>query len=162
MYANATAICLLCRYIANKNGSTYNQICKISFKKPFDEEEIMRKPAKMILAASAVAVLLGSITLIPARIASAQDLVAEGKKIAENRKKGNCFTCHAYEGANLPGNIGPPLVAMKARFPDKQKLIDQISDATKANPNSVMPPFGKYEILTKKEIEAVAAWVYTL
>ena len=122
----------------------------------------MRKPAKMIAAASAVAVLLGSMTLIPARSASAEDLVAEGKKIAEDRKKGNCFACHAYEGATMPGNIGPPLVAMKARFPDKQKLYDQIWDSTKANPNSIMPPFGKHEALSDKEIKAITEWVYTL
>ncbi|MEJ2392017.1 MAG: sulfur oxidation c-type cytochrome SoxX [Gammaproteobacteria bacterium] len=122
----------------------------------------MRKPAKLILAASAVAVLLGSMTMAPVGSAHAEDMVALGKKIAENRKKGNCFTCHDYKGANLPGNIGPPLVAMKSRFPDKQKLYDQIYDATKANPNTIMPPFGKYEILTKKEIQAVTDWVYTL
>jgi sulfur-oxidizing protein SoxX len=117
----------------------------------------------MIAAASAVAVLLGSMTMFTAQTALADDdLVKEGQKVAENRKKGNCFTCHAYKGANMPGNIGPPLVAMKARFPDKQKLYDQIWDATKANPNSIMPPFGKHEVLSDKEIKAITEWVYTL
>jgi sulfur-oxidizing protein SoxX len=51
---------------------------------------------------------------------------------------------------------------MKARFPDKQKLYDQIWDASKANPNSIMPPFGKHEVLSDKEIKAVTEWVYTL
>ena len=132
--------------------------------KPFDEEEIMRKSAKMIAAASAVAVLLGSMSLLPVQNAAAQDqnMVAEGKKVAEDRRKGNCFACHAYEGADLAGNIGPPLVAMKARFPDKQKLMEQIGDPTKANPNSIMPPFGKHGVLSKKELEAVTEWAYTL
>jgi len=122
----------------------------------------MRRPAKLIAAASTVAILLGSMSLISTSAMADDDLVAEGKKIAEDRKKGNCFTCHAYEGANLPGNIGPPLVAMKARFPDKQKLYNQIWDATKANPNTMMPPFGKYEVLSDKEIKAITEWVYTL
>ena len=123
----------------------------------------MRKPAKMIAAASTVAVLLGSLTLMPLQIASADDsLVAKGKKLAENRKKGNCFTCHAYEGANMPGNIGPPLVAMKARYPDKKKLYDQIWDASKLNPNSIMPPFGRHEALSDKDIKAITEWVWTL
>jgi len=121
----------------------------------------MRKSARMIATASAVAVLLGTMTFIPTQSALADD-VADGKKIAENRKKGNCFGCHAYEGATMPGNIGPPLVAMKARFPDKQKLYDQIWDASKANPNSIMPPFGKHEALSDKEIKALTEWVYTL
>ena len=123
----------------------------------------MRKSAKMIATASAVAVLLGTMTFIPTQSALADDaLVKKGKKIAENRKKGNCFTCHAYEGAAMPGNIGPPLVAMKARFPDKKKLYDQIWNASKANPNSIMPPFGRHEVLSNKDIKAITEWVYTL
>ncbi|VAW95113.1 Sulfur oxidation protein SoxX [hydrothermal vent metagenome] len=123
----------------------------------------MRKPANMIAAASAVAVLIGSMTMIPIQSALAdEDQVKAGKKIAENRKKGNCFGCHAYKGVDMPGNIGPPLVAMKARFPDKKKLYDQIWDATNANPNSIMPPFGKHEILSDKEIKALTEWAYTL
>ena len=123
----------------------------------------MRKPAKLISAASAVAVLLGSMTLLPAQVAHADaEMIAKGKKIAENRKKGNCFGCHAYEGANMPGNMGPPLVAMKARYPDKAKLRAQIWDATKANPNSMMPPFGKYEVLSESDIDALTEWVWSL
>lgn len=122
----------------------------------------MRKPAKLIAAASTVAMLLGSMAIVAPSTAVAADMVEQGKKIAENRKKGNCFACHSYEGAHLPGNIGPPLVAMKARFPDKDKLRAQIADPTKANPNSMMPPFGKHNILTEEEINAVTEWVYTL
>ena len=122
----------------------------------------MRRPAKLIAAASTVAILLGSMSIITTSFAAEEDLVAEGKKVAEDRRKGNCFACHAYEGVDMPGNIGPPLVAMKARFPDKQKLYNQIWDATKANPNSIMPPFGKHEILSDKEIKAITEWAYTL
>jgi len=125
------------------------------------EEEIMRKPAKLVVAASSVAMLLGAMAMTP-NIAVAESLVAQGKKVAEDRKKGNCFTCHDYKGAHLAGNVGPPLVAMKARFPDKAKLRAQIWDATKANPHSMMPPFGKYEVLSNKEIDAITEWVYTL
>jgi len=123
----------------------------------------MRNPAKIIAAASSVAVLLGSMALTTPSVAIADEAQAtEGKKIAENRKKGNCFTCHEYKGAKLAGNVGPPLVAMKARFPDKAKLRAQIWDATRSNPNTMMPPFGKYEVLTEKEIDAVTEWVLTL
>ena len=47
---------------------------------------------------------------------------------AVNRKKGNCLACHVMVTPNWPegfpegGNSGPPLVAMKARFPDRAKL----------------------------------------
>ncbi len=122
----------------------------------------MRKTAKLVIAASTVAMLLGTMTLVPQVVVADEALAAKGKKIAENRKKGNCFACHNYEGAHLAGNVGPPLVAMKSRFPDKAKLRAQIWDATKLNPNTMMPPFGKYEILSEKEIDAITEWVLTL
>ncbi len=122
----------------------------------------MRKTAKLVIAASTVAMLLGTMTLVPQVVVADEALAAKGKKIAENRKKGNCFACHDYKGAHLAGNVGPPLVAMKSRFPDKAKLRAQIWDATRTNPNTMMPPFGRHEILSEKEIDAVTAWVLTL
>ena len=119
----------------------------------------MRKTAKSIVTASAIAVLLGSFTLAPV-VASAD--AAAGKKVAESRKKGNCFACHAYQGAKLPGNIGPPLVAMKARFPDRAKLQKQLEDPQSNNPDTLMPPYGKHEIISKKDIQNVIDWLYTL
>jgi sulfur-oxidizing protein SoxX len=94
-------------------------------------------------------------------VASA-DAIADGKKVAFDRKKGNCMTCHIMVGATLAGNIGPPLVAMKARFPDKAKLRSQIWDATAKNPNTMMPPFGLHRILSEKEIDLVTVYIYSL
>ena len=94
-------------------------------------------------------------------VASA-DMVAEGKKVAFDRKKGNCMTCHMMAGATLAGNIGPPLIAMKARFPDKAKLRAQIWDPTAKNPDTMMPPFGLHRILSEKEIDLVTEYIYSL
>ena len=94
-------------------------------------------------------------------IASA-DMVADGKKVAFDRKKGNCLSCHMIAGGELPGNIGPPLIAMKARFPDKAVLRAQIWDANEKNPNSIMPPFGKNRILTEEEVDLITEFIYTL
>ncbi len=90
------------------------------------------------------------------------DMVADGKKVAFDRKKGNCMTCHHMEGATLAGNIGPPLIAMKARYPDKAKLRAQIWDSTAKNPLTMMPPFGLHRILTEKEIDLVTEFVHSL
>lgn len=123
----------------------------------------MRNVAKKIATASAIAVLMGSFTLAP-QIAGADEMTPAqaGKKVAEDRKKGNCFACHAYEGAKLPGNIGPPLVAMKARFPDREQLVKRLNDPQSINPNTLMPPYGKHEIISKKDIENIVEWLYTL
>ncbi|WP_456445913.1 sulfur oxidation c-type cytochrome SoxX [Thiolapillus sp.] len=93
--------------------------------------------------------------------ASADDLAA-GKKIAFDRKKGNCLACHQIAGGKLAGTIAPPLISMKARFPDKAKLRAQIWDSTVANPNSIMPPMGRHKILTEKEIDLVTDFIYSL
>lgn len=86
----------------------------------------------------------------------------DGKKVAFDRKKGNCLSCHMIPGGEMPGNIAPPLISMKARFPDKAKLREQISDATIKNPASFMPPFGRHHILSEKEIDAVTDFIYSL
>ena len=90
------------------------------------------------------------------------ELIAEGKKLAFSRKKGNCLACHAMDDGTLAGNGGPPLVAMKARFPDVERLKAQIWDSTERNPNSIMPPFGRHGILTQEEIDKIVAYVHTL
>jgi len=124
----------------------------------------MRHTAKAISTVTYVAALLGSLTFsIPAITHAADDAtIAEGKKIAFDRKKGNCLACHQIEGGRLAGNIGPPLVAMKDRFPDKSKLRSQITDPRKMNPNTIMPPFGPHEILSQGEIDKVVEFIYTL
>ncbi len=124
----------------------------------------MRTTARNATIALSLAALFSGASLIPqaASAASNTDMVAKGKEIAFNRKKGNCLACHMIPGGELPGNIGPPLVAMKARFPDRQKLFDQIYDATKRNPLTRMPPFGKHKIISNAEIDAIIDFLYTL
>ena len=124
----------------------------------------MRKSAKTIMATvGALTLMVGSLAVIP-QTASAADpsVVAEGKKVSFHRKKGNCLACHKIKGGDLAGNIGPELVNMKARYPDKSKLRAQIWDATVMNPNTIMPPFGKHKMLSEKELDKVVEFIYTL
>ncbi|VAW80879.1 Sulfur oxidation protein SoxX [hydrothermal vent metagenome] len=117
----------------------------------------------IIKTAGSVLALAGSLALLPAPVTVAEaSVVDEGKAVAYDRKKGNCLACHQMADGDLPGNIGPPLIAMKARYPDKAKLRAQIWDATKANPNSIMPPFGRQQILSEGDIDKIVEYVYTL
>ena len=88
--------------------------------------------------------------------------IAKGNKLAFDRKKGNCLACHAIEGGTLAGSIGPMLIAMKARYPDRDKIRAKIWDATESNKQSVMPPFGKNRVLSDEEIEHVINYIYSL
>ena len=123
----------------------------------------MVKSMRLLTAASAVAVLVGAGAVVSQDATAAEaSVVDEGKKIAFNRKKGNCLACHAIEGGSLPGNIGPPLVNMKERYPEKSRLRAQVWDATKTNPNTIMPPFGRHGILSSDEIDKVVEFIYSL
>lgn len=115
---------------------------------------------KQITSSTGAVLLLCCVSLFSG-IASA-DMVADGKKVAFDRKKGNCLSCHMIAGGELPGNIGPPLIAMKARFPNKAELRAQIWDSTVKNPNSIMPPFGKHQILSEKEVDLITEFIHSL
>ncbi|MTV18331.1 sulfur oxidation c-type cytochrome SoxX [Bradyrhizobium elkanii] len=86
---------------------------------------------------------------------------AEGQKLAFDRGKGNCLTCHVIKGGELPGTIGPELTGLKAKY-SRDELIAIVTDETKRNPQTVMPPFGRNRILSEKEIDAVVDFLQTL
>lgn len=94
--------------------------------------------------------------------AMSADQVAQGKALAVDRSKGNCLACHMIEDGVQPGNIGPPLLAMKLRFPDRDTLKSQVCDATLRNSNSRMPPFCRHRILSEEEVEMIIDYLYTL
>ena len=125
----------------------------------------MRQTAtKILLSACSVAVLTGILLSAPFSTANAEEesVTAKGKAVAFDRKLGNCLACHAIDDGDLAGNIGPPLVSMKLRYPDKAALRAQIADATVRNPNSIMPPFGRHKILTDEQINQIVEYIYTL
>lgn len=109
-----------------------------------------------------ISALVLSSGLLAAGAVAAESVMEKGKAVAFDRKKGNCLGCHAIDDGSQPGNIGPPLIAMKVRYPDKAKLREQIYDSTKANPNSIMPPFGKHGALSDAEIDAITEYIYSL
>jgi sulfur-oxidizing protein SoxX len=99
--------------------------------------------------------------LVPATASAGAADVEAGKKLAFDRKKGNCLACHMIEGGQAPGNIAPPLIAIKGRI-SEDKLKAQIWDATQFNPDSPMPAFGKYKALSEAEIDKIIAFLMTL
>ena len=111
-----------------------------------------------LIALLALAFLAG--TAVPA--AQAQSAVTEGQKLAFDRGKGNCLTCHVIKGGDLPGTIGPELKDIKAKFPDRNELAAIIFDETKRNPQTMMPPFGRNRLLTEQEIDAIVDFLQTL
>ena len=117
------------------------------------------KPASLALLGAACLGFTGT------ALADQAARVAAGARLAHEISKGNCLACHAMPtdpNAVTSANIGPPLVGMRARFPDRKQLQRQIWDARVANPETVMPPFGKNRILTSGEIDLIVDYLYTL
>jgi sulfur-oxidizing protein SoxX len=123
----------------------------------------MRQTARSIVStACSIAVMTAAFALSPATTFAAESELEKGKALAFDRKLGNCLACHAMDDGQLAGNIGPPLISMKLRFPDKAKLRAQIWDATEKNPNSIMPPFGRHKMLSEEQIDLITDYVYSL
>ena len=117
-------------------------------------------PMPVLLHAFALALLLGATTL--SSPAGAQSSVAEGQRLAFDRGKGNCLTCHEIPGGDLAGTIGPALKDIKSKYPDRKDLVAILTDETRRNPETAMPPFGRNRILTEQEINAIVDFLQTL
>lgn len=138
----------------------------------------MRKTARVIVGAAAAAFIGG---VVPANSAMAldklptekqcqdknnpvaKDAVTQGACVVVIRRKGNCMACHQLEG--LPsGDLATPLKDVAARYAGedgKMRLRAQVVDPRKANPHTVMPPFGAHAILSNDEIDNLVAFLLT-
>jgi L-cysteine S-thiosulfotransferase len=83
-------------------------------------------------------------------------------KIMTNSNIGNCTACHAIpaEPSIVAGDMGPPFIGMKDRFPDIAKLKAAIADQKAFSSETIMPPFGRTKILTPEQIDVVAQYIY--
>ena len=122
--------------------------------------EMLRYENKGMKAAALFVGLMACAAALPSWAEASA--IEKGKALTFDRKKGNCLSCHVIAGGTLMGTTAPPLMMMQARFPDKDKLYEQIWDARVRNPNTIMPPFGSHGMLSKKEVGAVVDYLYTL
>ncbi|QKQ23636.1 sulfur oxidation c-type cytochrome SoxX [Candidatus Ruthia endofausta] len=113
---------------------------------------------KKTISSISVVVTLAILFMMPTQVGAKE---MTGEEVTFSRKFGNCLSCHMIPGGSLPGTIGPPLLAMKARFPNKADLRKQIWDATIKNPDSIMPPFGKQQVLSEKQIDQITDFIYS-
>ena len=72
----------------------------------------------------------------------------------------HCEQCHEVKGIENFGNVGPSLIDLKTRYPDRKDVIAIIFDETKRNQQTVMPPFGRNLVLDKEEIGVIVDYLY--
>lgn len=99
-----------------------------------------------------------------------------GRKVAINRKQGNCLGCHVMpipEQA-FHGEVGPDLAGVGSRYTEGQLRL-RVVDPTLVNPKTIMPAFyrntgfhrvmkkfkGK-SVLNAEQVEDVVAYLKTL
>ena len=102
--------------------------------------------------------LIAAATLVAATLATGSAFAApsDAVKLLDS----NCQQCHQIKGITDYGNVGPSLLDLKSRYPDRKDVVAIINDETKRNPQTVMPPFGRNLILTKQEIDTIVDYLY--
>jgi sulfur-oxidizing protein SoxX len=85
-----------------------------------------------------------------------------GKKLAMNTQKGNCWACHALPGDPQPGSGGPSLLNVGTWGYTDAHLYQQIWDRRVANPATEMPPYGTNGVLSDQDIRDIVAFLQSL
>jgi sulfur-oxidizing protein SoxX len=114
---------------------------------------------------------------IPASLTGTPGDAERGKRVVVGRQLGNCLACHqiaALKNEPYHGNTGPALDGVADRMSEGELRL-RIVDSTKANPDTMMPPFYRNEglnrvlqrfqgktILTAEQVEDVIAFLMTL
>jgi sulfur-oxidizing protein SoxX len=81
------------------------------------------------------------------------------------RDKGHCLACHQVpEGAgpSTRSDVGPKLTGARMRELGRVRLRELIEDPSRANPDTVMPPYGRHRILEPAEIARIVEYLHAL
>jgi L-cysteine S-thiosulfotransferase len=113
---------------------------------------------------------------IPQSLTGARGDVERGREIVVNRQVGLCLLCHSgpFPEEKFQGTLAPDLKGTGARWSEGQLRL-RIVDASRLNPDTIMPPYYRIEdlirvapafqgktILTAEQIEDVVAYLATL
>ena len=81
------------------------------------------------------------------------------------RDKGHCAACHQLpEGVSpaVRADLGPRLEGSRMRALGRAQLREIIEDPMKANPATVMPPYGRHRLLERAEIDRLVEFLHAL
>ena len=79
--------------------------------------------------------------------------------------KGNCIACHQLPpgtGPQTRADVGPRLDGARMRALGKGALRQALVDPMRANPDTVMPPFGRHHLLDAAEIDRLVEFLNAL
>jgi sulfur-oxidizing protein SoxX len=96
---------------------------------------------------------------------AASGTATTGRQIFLQRDLGNCIACHQVSDAAGPAvraNVGPRLDAARLKGWDRARLRALLEDPQRANPDTVMPPYGRHRLLDGREIERLIDYLHAL
>jgi sulfur-oxidizing protein SoxX len=111
----------------------------------------------MVRIAAVLALAFGTATSALAQVPA--------RELFTRADKGHCIACHQLpEGAGpaTRSDLGPRLEGSRMRALGKPALRAAIVDPTSANPDTLMPPFGRHRILDGAEIERLVEFLHAL
>jgi sulfur-oxidizing protein SoxX len=79
--------------------------------------------------------------------------------------KGRCIACHQLPpgvGPATRADLGPRIEGSRMRELGRDRIRDLIVDPMRANPETIMPPYGRHRILDASEIDRLAAFLHAL
>ena len=95
---------------------------------------------------------------VPAQSLPARDLYVRADK-------GHCIACHQLPegtGPAMRSDVGPRLAGARMRELGRQRLREVLVDPTRANADTLMPPFGRHRILDAAEIDRLVEFLLAL
>jgi sulfur-oxidizing protein SoxX len=113
---------------------------------------------------------------IPSSLTGANGDATRGRTIVANHGVGLCLLCHSgpFPEDKFQGNIAPNLKGAGSRSTEGQLRL-RLVDASKINPDTIMPPYYRVDgltrvapafqgkpVLTAEQIEDVVAYLMTL
>jgi L-cysteine S-thiosulfotransferase len=113
---------------------------------------------------------------IPASLTGGKGDPVQGRAVVGNRNVGLCLLCHSgpFPEDRFQGTMAPDLSGAGSRWTEGQLRL-RIVDASKLNPDTIMPPFYRIDhlrrvppslrekpVLTAEQIEDVVAYLMTL
>ena len=79
--------------------------------------------------------------------------------------KGHCIACHQLPEGHGPASradVGPRLEGARMRTLGREALRQSIADPSRANADTLMPPYGRHRILEAAEIDALVEYLHAL
>lgn len=105
------------------------------------------------------------VTVLLAPALAAAQAPTDALALYTRAEKGRCIACHQLPqgvGPATRADLGPRLEGTRMRELGRDRIREVIVDPMRANPDTVMPPYGRHRILEAAEIDRLTEFLHAL